>query len=167
MSTVIQQDSDFLIRFATQDEVPEVLDFIKQLARYEKMENQVVATEEMLEKWIFIENKAKVLFAEVQNKKVGFALFFYNFSTFLGRSGIYLEDLFILPEFRGNGYGKALLKKLAQIAVKEGCGRLEWSCLDWNKPSIDFYLSLKAEPLKDWTVYRLTGKTLQSLANED
>ena len=97
-------------------------------------------------------------------KEVGFALFFHNFSTFLGRAGIYLEDLFVLPEFRGRGYGKALLKKLASIAVERGCGRLEWWCLDWNKPSIDFYLSLGAEPMSDWTTYRITGDTLRRMA---
>ena len=142
------------------------MDFIKQLAHYEKLDNQVIATEELLSTWIFKENKAKVLFAEFQGKKIGFALFFYNFSTFLGKAGIYLEDLFILPEFRGKGYGKDLLKKLAQTVVKEGCGRLEWSCLDWNKSSIDFYLSLDAKPLEDWTIYRLTGDPLKKLAEE-
>ena len=97
-------------------------------------------------------------------KEVGFALFFHNFSTFLGRAGIYLEDLFVLPEFRKRGYGKALLKRLAAIAVERGCGRLEWWCLDWNKPSIDFYLSLGAEPMSDWTTYRITGDTLRRMA---
>ena len=100
----------------------------------------------------------------VDGKEVGFALFFHNFSTFLGRAGLYLEDLFVLPEYRGKGYGKAILKKLAEIAVERKCGRLEWSCLDWNKPSIDFYLSLDAEPMSDWTVYRLTGDRLKKLA---
>ena len=100
-------------------------------------------------------------------KEVGFALFFHNFSTFLGRAGIYLEDLFVLPEYRGRGYGKAILRKLASIAVERKCGRLEWWCLDWNKPSIDFYLSLGAEPMKDWTVYRIAGDTLKKLAKEE
>ena len=97
-------------------------------------------------------------------REIGFALFFHNFSTFLGKAGIYLEDLFVLPEYRGKGYGKAILKQLARIAVERKCGRLEWVCLDWNQPSIDFYLSLGAEPMKDWTVYRLTGQTLTELS---
>ncbi|MBQ2755765.1 MAG: GNAT family N-acetyltransferase, partial [Oscillospiraceae bacterium] len=105
-----------------------------------------------------------VIFALEDGKEVGFAVFFHNFSTFLGRAGLYLEDLFVLPEYRGKGYGKALLKKLAQITVERGCGRLEWCCLDWNKPSIDFYLSLGAKPMDDWTIYRLTGDTLEKMA---
>lgn len=106
-----------------------------------------------------------MIFAVVDNNEIGFALFFHNFSTFLGRSGIYLEDLHVKPECRGTGYGKAILKKLASIAVERGCGRLEWWCLDWNKPSIDFYLSLGAKPMSDWTVYRVTGDTLKELAD--
>ncbi len=149
---------------ATPDDCSEILEFIKALAEYEKMSSQVVATEELLKEWIFEKKKAEVIFAVEDGRKVGFALFFHNFSTFLGRAGIYLEDLFVLPEFRGKGYGKALLKKLARIAVERGCGRLEWSCLDWNKPSIDFYLSLGATPMDDWTVYRLTGETLDKMA---
>ena len=113
----------------------------------------------------FVENKkAEVIFALEDEKEVGFALFFHNFSTFLGRAGIYLEDLFVLPEHRGKGYGKGLLKQLAKITVERGCGRLEWSCLDWNKPSIDFYLSLGATPMDEWTIYRLTGDTLTKMA---
>ena len=119
---------------------------------------------QLLEKWIFDERKAEVIFALEGEREVGFALFFHNFSTFLGRAGIYLEDLYVRPECRGKGYGKALLKELARIAVERGCGRLEWWCLDWNKPSIDFYLSLGAEPMKDWTVYRIAGETLKELA---
>ena len=124
------------------------------------MSDQVVATEELLREWIFEKKKAEVLFACEGEKEVGFALFFHNFSTILGRAGIYLEDLFVLPEYRGKGYGKALLKKLAQITVERGCGRLEWACLDWNQPSIDFYRSLGAVPMDEWTTYRLTGDTL-------
>lgn len=130
------------------------------------MQNEVVATEELLRQWIFENKKAEVIFAALNGKEIGFALFFHNFSTFLGRAGIYLEDLFVYPEYRGNGYGKAILKKLAQIAVERDCGRLEWWCLDWNKPSIDFYLSLGAEPMSDWTTYRITGETLKNLAEE-
>ena len=151
-------------RFAQKDDAEKILFFIRQLAIYEKMENEVVATKELLEEWIFEKKKAEVIFALEDNKEVGFALFFHNFSTFLGRSGIYLEDLFVLPEYRGKGCGKGLLKELAKIAVERGCGRLEWCCLDWNKPSIEFYLSLNATPLDDWTTYRLTGDSLKKMA---
>jgi len=128
------------------------------------MADEVVATEELIKEWLFEKKKAEVVFAVENGAEVGFALFFQNFSTFLGRAGIYLEDLYVLPECRGKGYGKALLKQLAKIAVERGCGRLEWWCLDWNKPSIDFYLSLGAEPMSDWTVYRIAGMTLKELA---
>ena len=151
-------------RYAQRKDVSLILRFIKELAVYEKMLDEVIADEIMLEEWIFDRQKAEVIFAVVDGKEVGFALFFHNFSTFLGRAGLYLEDLFVLPEYRGKGYGKAILKKLAEIAVERKCGRLEWSCLDWNKPSIDFYLSLDAEPMSDWTVYRLTGDRLKKLA---
>ncbi len=151
-------------RYAERKDVPLILQFIKDLADYEKMLDEVIATEELLEEWIFENNKAEVLFAMEDESTIGFALFFHNFSTFLGRSGIYLEDLYIAPDSRGKGYGKALLKKLAQIAMERGCGRLEWWCLDWNKESIDFYLSLGAEPMKDWTVYRVAGNELNELA---
>lgn len=152
-------------RMAEEKDSGLILEFIRDLARYEKMEDQVIATEEVLKEWIFEKKKAEVIFAEVENHPVGFALFFHNFSTFLGRAGIYLEDLFVKPEFRGRGYGKALVVKLGSIAVERGCGRLEWWCLDWNKPSIDFYLSLGAEPMKDWTVYRFAGESLKHLAS--
>lgn len=141
-----------------------ILRFIKKLADYEKMSNEVVADEKTLEKWIFDKQKAEVIFAMEEEKEIGFALFFHNFSTFLGRAGLYLEDLYVEPEYRGKGYGKAILKKLASIAVERGCGRLEWWCLVWNKPSIDFYLSLGAKPMTDWTVYRITGETLENMA---
>lgn len=151
-------------RKATKDDVSLILSFIKELADYEKLANEVVATEDTIREWIFEKEKAEVIFAMQGDTEVGYALYFYNFSTFLGRAGIYLEDLFIKPQYRGNGYGKALLKKLASIAVEKGCGRLEWVCLDWNKPSIDFYLSLGAVPMKDWTLYRVEGDTLESLS---
>ncbi len=151
-------------RFATENDCALILHFIRDLAEYEKMADQVVASEELLREWIFEKQKAEVLFVCEEGKELGFALFFHNFSTFLGRAGIYLEDLFVLQEYRGKGYGKALLKKLAQIAVERGCGRLEWSCLDWNSPSIDFYRSLGAIPMDDWTTYRLTGETLKKLS---
>lgn len=151
-------------RYANENDLALILYFIKELAIYEKMENDVVATEDLLRDWIFEEKKAEVLFAMVDDNEIGFALFFHNFSTFLGRAGIYLEDLFILPQYRGNGYGKSILNKLAKMAVERNCGRLEWWCLDWNKPSIDFYLSLGAEPMEDWTVYRIAGETLKNMA---
>lgn len=151
-------------RFAEEKDTALILQFIKELADYEKMLNEVVATEELLKEWIFEKNKAEVIFALEDGIEIGFALFFHNFSTFLGRAGIYLEDLYIRPEHRGKGYGKGLLKQLTRIAVDRGCGRLEWWCLDWNKSSIDFYLSLGAEPMKDWTVYRIAGDTLQNMA---
>ena len=142
-----------------------ILKFVRELAEYEKMLDEVVADEAMLEEWIFDRQKAEVIFAMEGEKEIGFALYFHNFSTFLGRAGIYLEDLYVKPEYRGKGYGRAILKKLASIAVERGCGRLEWSCLDWNKPSIDFYLSLGAEPMSEWTVYRAAGETLTNLAD--
>ncbi len=158
--------SCFEIIYATENDCGEILNFINLLAEYEKMRNKVVATEELLREWIFEKKKAEVIFVLEDGKKVGFALFFHNFSTFLGRAGIYLEDLFVLPEFRGKGYGKALLQKLAAIAVERGCGRLEWACLDWNQPSIDFYLSLGAKQMDTWTTYRLDGDTLKQNASE-
>lgn len=162
---MMKKELDF--RYAERKDTPLILAFIKALAEYEEMLDEVVADEKTLEEWIFDKKKAEVLFAMSDGKEIGFALFFHNFSTFLGRAGIYLEDLFVLPEYRGKGYGKAILKKLASIAVERKCGRLEWWCLDWNKPSIDFYLSLGAEPMKDWTVYRIAGDTLERLAKEE
>lgn len=155
---------DFKFKFATENDLSTILSFIKDLAIYENMLDQVVSDENLLREWIFEKKKAEVIFVLEGEKEVGFALFFHNFSTFLGRAGLYLEDLFVLPEYRGKGYGKALLKKLARIAKERGCGRFEWSCLDWNKPSIDFYLSLGAVPMDEWTVYRVTGDTLKTLA---
>ena len=157
-------DSTPEFRNAQREDTPLILGFIRGLAEYEKMLSDVVADEKTLEEWIFDKQKAEVIFVLDNGKEVGFALYFHNFSTFLGRAGIYLEDLYVKPEYRGKGYGKALLKKLAQIAVERGCGRLEWWCLNWNKPSIDFYLSLGAEPMTDWTVYRIAGDTLTELA---
>ena len=158
---------DFSIRFAAREDVPTILGFIRALAAYEKMEDQVIADETLLETWIFEKRKAEVLLAFEGDTPIGFALFFHNFSTWLGRAGIYLEDLFVLPEYRGRGYGKLLLKRLARIAVQRGCGRLEWSCLDWNEPSIGFYLSLGAEPQSEWTTYRLTGEALSALGTAE
>ena len=151
-------------RKAVREDVPLILEFIKGLAEYEKMSDEVVATEEILDEWLFDKEKAEVIFAIAEGEEVGFALFFHNFSTFLGRGGIYLEDLYVCPEYRGRGYGKAFLMQLAAVAVERGCGRLEWWCLDWNKPSIDFYLGMGAKAMSDWTVYRIDGERLEAMA---
>ena len=153
-------------RYAEEADTPLVLRFIRALADYEKMLDLVVADEVLLEDQLFRKKNAEVIFAMEDGKEIGFALFFHNFSTFLGRAGLYLEDLYVEQEYRGKGYGKAILKKLASIAVERGCGWLAWWCLDWNQPSIKFYRSLGAEPMSDWTVYRLTGETLKNLASE-
>ena len=152
------------IRFAAEKDCALILRFIRHLAEYEKMADQVAATEELLREWIFEKKAAEALFVCDGGREVGFALYFRNFSTFLGRGGIYLEDLFVLPEYRGRGFGKALLRALAKIAVERGCGRMEWACLDWNAPSVAFYRSLGAVPMDDWTTFRLTGETLKALA---
>ncbi len=159
-------NSEISFRFAVREDVPLILSFIRQLAEYEGMSRQVVATEALLEEWIFRQGKAEVIFAETEGKVVGFALFFHNFSTFLGRAGIYLEDLFVLPEHRGHGVGKALLEELARIARQRDCGRLEWWCLDWNAPAIGFYRSLGARPMDEWTVFRVDGETLKKLGSD-
>jgi len=153
-------------RFADPDDCETILSLVMELAKYENLENEVVATPELFNEWLFEKKKAEVIFAEYDGETAGMALFFHNFSTFLGRAGIYLEDLYVKPEFRKKGIGKALLKKLAAIAVERGCGRLEWWCLDWNKPSIDFYCSLGAIPMDEWTTYRITGDTLVEMAKE-
>lgn len=153
------------IRFATERDVSKILFFIKELAEYEKMSDEVVATEDMLRKELFEKKNAEVIFALDDNEnEVGFALFFTTFSTFLGRAGIHLEDLYVLPEARGHGYGKALLKHLARLCVERGCGRLEWTCLNWNTPSLDFYRALGAETMDEWTSLRVSGKALPKLA---
>ena len=153
-------------RFAVREDVPLILAMIRELADYEGLLPEVVATEAVLGEWLFDRCGAEVLFALAPDgAEVGFALFFHNFSTFLGRGGVYLEDLYVRPEHRGRGYGKGLIRQLARIAKERGCSRLEWWCLDSNTPSIDFYLSLGAEPMRDWTVYRLTGETLARLAD--
>jgi GNAT superfamily N-acetyltransferase len=152
------------IRIASEADIPLILQFIRGLAEYEKLAHEVVATEETLRTTLFGQPRvAEVLIGEADGKPAGFALFFHNFSTFLGRPGIYLEDLFVKPEFRGRGYGRALLAHLAEIARERNCGRLEWAVLNWNTPAIDFYKSLGAKPQDQWTVYRLTGKTLEEL----
>lgn len=151
-------------RYAAREDTPQILRFIKELAEYEGLADEVIADEATLEEWIFDRGKAEVLLARVGGRDIGFALFFHNFSTFLGRAGLYLEDLYVIPECCGRGYGKAILHRLTQIAAERGCGRLEWWCLDSNKPNIEFYLSLGAEPMTDWTVYRLAGDTLAEMA---
>ena len=153
-------------RAARRADVPLILGMIRALAEYEQLLSEVVATESVLEEWLFDKKKAEVLFPMLEGKEIGFALYFHNFSTFLGRAGLYLEDLYIQPEYRGRGYGRKVLQKLAQIAVERGCGRLEWWCLDWNASSIAFYKNLGAQPMDEWTVYRLTGDTLRGLAEE-
>ena len=157
-------NNKFHIRKAERQDTHLILDFIRGIARYEKMEDEVVADVHTLEQQLFDLHRAEVLFAVENGREVGFALFFHNFSTFLGRSGLYLEDLFVKTEYRGKGYGKGLLRQLARIALERGCGRMEWWCLDWNQPSIDFYRSLDAEPMSEWTTYRLTGDTLRKMA---
>lgn len=158
--------NDLSFRYAERADTALILRFIKELAAYEELAGEVVATEELLEEWIFDRKRAEVIFAVCGGEEIGFALFFHNFSTFLGRAGLYLEDLYVVPEQRGRGYGRAILGELARIAVERGCGRLEWWCLDRNEPSVEFYLRLGAEPMSDWTVYRIAGDTLTSLANE-
>lgn len=153
-------------RFAVENDAGKILSFIKILAEYEKMSNEVVCDEELLRETIFNKNGAEVLFAVLNGREIGMALFFHNFSTFLGRSGIYIEDVIILEEYRGRGYGRAVFKELARIARERKCGRLEWWCLDWNKPSIDFYLSLGAKAMDEWTVYRVSGEELERLSEE-
>lgn len=153
------------IRSATKEDVPVVAALIRGLARYEKLEHEVVMTEDLLAAGLFGERPyAEVLLAMDEDRPLGFALFFHNFSTFLGRPGIYLEDLFVVPEERGSGIGRALLEHLARLAVDRGCGRLEWAVLDWNRDAIAFYERLGARPNSDWTVYRLTGEALTTLA---
>ena len=156
----------FTIRFAEEKDTGLILKFIKGLAEYEKLSHEVVATEDILWESIFKQNAAEVIIGEYNNKPVGFALFFHNFSTFLGRSGLYLEDLFIIPEMRGKGFGKTMLAFLAKLAVDRNYGRFEWWCLDWNKPSVEFYKGIGAVPMEEWTTFRLTGNELQDLARE-
>ena len=156
---------ELTFRDADRSDVGLILEFIKKLADYEKRLDEVIATEEELEKWIFDRHQAEVIFALEDGKEIGFALFFLSFSTYISNVNLHLEDLFIDPQYRGKGYGKALLKKLAKIVTDRRYGRFEWTCLSWNKPSIDFYLSLGAEQ-KDWNVFHLTGDNLKKLAED-
>lgn len=157
----------FYIRKAERKDASVIFNLIRQLAVYEKLEHEVVTDAEELAENIFDRKTAEVLIAEEDKKPVGFALYFYNFSTFVGKPGLYLEDLFVEPEYRGKGYGKKLLVELANIAREKNCGRMEWSVLDWNEPSIRFYKSLGAKPMEEWTVYRLTQTEIENLANEE
>ena len=152
------------IRKATEADAALILEFIKGIAIYENMLDQVINTEEMIKEVVFGKGNAEVIFALEDEKEVGFALFFHNYSTFVGKSGIHLEDLFVWPEYRGKGHGKALFCEVARIAKERGCGRMEWTCLDWNTPSINFYLSMGAIPMDEWTIYRLTEDKLTALA---
>lgn len=168
MTTIVRYRPDnFSIRRATPADVPLILSLIQALAEYENLADECVATEEQLAKWVFEEGRAEVVIGEAAGDPVAFALFFTNFSTFLGRPGLYLEDLFVIPKARGNGYGKILLQHLARLVVERGYGRLEWACLDWNRPSISFYLSMGAVKMDEWTIYRLTGEALEELATTD
>ena len=158
---------DFTIRPADVGDVPLILQFIKGLAEYEKLTHEVTATEALLRETLFGSRQvAEVILGEYRGEPVGFALFFHNYSTFLGRPGIYLEDLFVKPEMRGHGFGKVLLTYLAKLATERTCGRVEWSVLDWNEPAIRFYKTLGAVAMDDWTVNRLTGPALTQLAEE-
>jgi len=155
--------NDFIIRPAVREDVPLILKCILGIAEYEKLSHQVEATEDTLEKSLFDRHEASVLLGFIDQELIGFALYFYNFSTFKGKQGLYLEDLFVFPEHRHKGYGKAFFKALFQIAKEQDCGRMEWVCLDWNQPAIDFYNSLGAKPLDDWTIFRMDEKTLKQL----
>jgi GNAT superfamily N-acetyltransferase len=165
---VIKVIDSLEIRKAQKSDVPMILHFIKELATYEKLLHEVTATEELLEKSLFGEKSvAEVVIASFENRDVGFALYFHNFSTFVGKPGIYLEDLYVSPEYRGKGFGKSLLKYLANLAIERDCGRLEWWVLDWNESAIKFYKSLGAKPMDEWTVFRVAGEDLIKLANDE
>jgi GNAT superfamily N-acetyltransferase len=155
---------DIVLRFAGEKDVPLIMEFIRALAEYERLPDKVTATEEGLKQALFEKKAAETLICEHKGVPAGFAVYFHNFSTFVGKPGIYIEDIFVKQEFRGKGLGKLLLTRIAGIAVERDCGRLEWSCLDWNEPSIAFYKSQGAVPLSEWTTYRVTGEALTSLA---
>jgi GNAT superfamily N-acetyltransferase len=163
----LDQYKGFIIRPAIRDDIPTILGFIRELAEYEKLLPEVIATEELLEEWIFVRKRPEVVIGEFDGIAVGYALFFHNFSTFLGRGGIYIEDLYIKPDFRQRGFGKKFFQHMARMTLDRGCGRLEWACLDWNQPSINFYVSMGAQAMSDWTAYRLSGETLKKLAEKD
>jgi GNAT superfamily N-acetyltransferase len=165
--TITTSDPRITLRFATSDDVELILDFIKQLAQWGELGDQVVADEALLRQTLFGKRQvAEVVIAAYDDEPAGFALFFHSFSTFLGRPGIYVEDLFVIPELRGRGIGRVLLSYLARLAIERGCGRLEWWVLDWNEPAIRFYERLGAQAMDEWTVFRLTGATLDDLASQ-
>ena len=162
---ITTNNPDIILRIAVENDVPVILNFIKALADYEKLSHEVAADENQLKKTLFGERKiAEVIIAEYKNQPAGFALFFHNYSTFLGKPGIYLEDLFVNPELRGKGIGKILLSYLGQLAIERDCGRIEWAVLDWNEPSIQFYKSLGARLMNEWIINRLTGEDLLKLS---
>ena len=154
----------FSIRFATPNDIPVILQLIKELASFENLLHMVVADEKLLEEWLFQKKVAEVIIGEINNMVIGFSLFFHNFSTFLGKPGIYIEDVYVKKEYRHQGYGKSFFRFIAGLALERGCGRMEWSVLNWNESAIRFYQSLGAKPLDEWTVYRLTSEGIQSLA---
>ena len=156
---------DYKIRLAEEKDTELILNFILELAEYEKLNNKVIATEEILFDSLFVRHEAEVIISEYKGTPIGFALFFHNFSTFLGKANLYIEDIFVKDEFRGKGFGKSLFSCLAKICLERDYRRIDWICLDWNEPSIDFYKKLGAEPLSDWTVFRLEGQPLNKLAN--
>jgi GNAT superfamily N-acetyltransferase len=156
----------FKLRFAEEQDVPLILSLIKELAAYENLLPAVIATEEILKESLFKRQAAEVILGEYEGKPVSYALFFYNFSTFLGKPGIYLEDLYVKPEMRGKGIGKIMLAFLAKLVIKRNCGRLEWWCLDWNKPSVEFYKRMDAVPMDEWTVFRVYDQALIDLASK-
>ena len=164
MESIKTNIKNYQIRFAIQQDANLILGFINELASYENMLSEVTATEDMLRDTLFVQKKAEVLIGEYEGVPVGFALFFHNYSTFLGKPGIYLEDLYVQPQMRGLGLGKAMLSCLAKLAVECNCGRLEWSCLNWNEPSIKFYKQMGAKPMNEWTVYRVDKQELNDLA---
>jgi GNAT superfamily N-acetyltransferase len=157
----------FRVKSATESEVPVIFSFIKKLAEYERLSSEVVATEELLRETLFGQRRtAEVAIGYLETKAVGFVLFFHNYSTFLGQPGLYIEDLFVDEDYRRRGYGRALLLHVARLAKERGCGRLEWAVLDWNEPAIGFYKKLGALPMSEWTVFRVTGKSLDELAGQ-
>lgn len=167
MTRIPTQIPGFVIRFAGEADAPLILQFIKGLAEYERLTHEVRATEAQLRETLFGARRyAEVIIGEFEGTPVGFALFFHNYSTFLGQPGIYLEDLFVTPDMRGRGFGKELLTFLARLAVERNCGRLEWAVLDWNAPAIGFYKKLGAVPMEEWTVFRLTGDALVEMGRQ-
>ncbi|MDD3273158.1 MAG: GNAT family N-acetyltransferase [Bacteroidales bacterium] len=160
------KSSSIIIRKATKGDVETIFNFICELALYEKLRDDVTATPEILMDSLFVKKQAEVIIAEEEGRALGFALYFHNFSTFKGKACLYLEDIFVKEEQRGRGVGKMLFKRLAQIAVERGCERFDWAVLDWNKPSIEFYKSLGAFPMDEWTVFRLTGESLNRVADK-